>query len=88
MRDLIVACSVGKVNDKLVVDLNGEEDNNSECDLAFAMLPTKNLVTLLQMDGVITREEFVKLLELAKSSCEKIYEMQKKTLKERYKGED
>jgi len=88
MKDLIVACSVGKVNDTLVVDLNGEEDNNSECDLAFAMLPTKNLVTLLQMDGVITREEFVKLLELAKSSCEKIYEMQKQTLKERYKGED
>lgn len=88
MKDLVVSCSVGKVNDELLVDLNGKEDNNSQCDLAFAMLPTKNLVTLLQMDGVLTREEFVKLLGLAKTSCEKIYEMQKQTLKEKYKGEE
>lgn len=88
MKDLVTACSVGKIDDTLIVDLNGEEDNNSEVDMAVAMLPTKKLITLLQMDGIITREEFSKLLKLAEESCEKIYQLQKKTLKEKYKGED
>ena len=86
MRDLVTACSVGKVNDTLIVDLNGEEDCEGQADLAFAMLPNKNLVTLLQMDGDLTKEEVVKLLEMAKKSCKNIYEIQKKTLKEKYKG--
>lgn len=88
MRDLVTACSVGKINGTLIVDLNGEEDNNSEADMAVAMLPTKKLITLLQMDGTITREEFSKLLRMAEESCEKIYQLQKDTLKNKYKGED
>lgn len=86
MRDLVTACSVGKVNDKLVVDLNGEEDCNGQADLAIALMPTKNLVTLLQMDGELTKEEVVTLLGMAKIACQKIYEVQKKTLKEKYQG--
>lgn len=85
MCDLVTACSVGKIDDTLIVDLNGKEDNNSESDVAFAMLPSKREITLLQMDGILTKEELKELLNLAKSSCEKIYELQKKTLKEMYK---
>lgn len=88
MRDLVAACSVGKVDDTLIVDLNGVEDNNSEADIAFACLPSKNLVTLLQMDGVLTKKELLELLVLAKRKCEEIYEIQKKTLKEKFKGEE
>ncbi len=84
MRDLICAVSVGKIENKLVVDLNGIEDNNSDCDLSFAILPSKNEVTLLQMDGLLTKEEFIKLLNMAKENCMKIYELQKKSLKEMY----
>jgi len=87
MKDLAVACSVGKIDDTLIVDLNGEEDNNSQADMAFAMLLSKNLVTLLQMDGILTKDELIELLNMAKSSCEKIYEMQKSVLKEKYSGE-
>lgn len=87
MRDLVAACSVGKIDNTLIVDLTGEEDNNSEVDIAFAILPNKDEVTLLQMDGLLTKEEFIKLLDLAKNSCKKIYELQKKTLREKYKGE-
>ncbi len=85
MRDLITACSVGKINGTLVVDLNGEEDNNSEADMAVAMLSTKKKITLLQMDGIVSKEEMMTLLKLAEKSCEKIYELQKQTLKEKYK---
>lgn len=88
MEDLVSACSVGKINGTLIVDLNGIEDNNSEADVAVAMVPSKNLVTLLQMDGILTREELVTLLDMAKKTCRKIYELQKEALLERYKGEE
>jgi len=87
MKDLVVACSIGKIDGVLVVDLNGREDNNSEADMAFAMLPNKEVISLLQMDGALTKDEILKLLQLAKESCMKIYEIQKKVLKESYKGE-
>jgi exosome complex component RRP41 len=85
MRDMVTACSVGKIDGVLVADMNGKEDNNSEADMAFAMLSTKKKITLLQMDGSLSKEELMTLLKLAEKSCEKIYEMQKKVLKEKYK---
>lgn len=88
MKDLITACSVGKIDDTLIVDLNGKEDNNSQADLAFAMMPTKKKVTLLQMDGALTRDEIKELLEYAVESCQKIHEEQKKILREKYKKVD
>src|SRR3972149_7792891 len=51
MNDLTVACSVGKIDGKLVADLNGLEDNFGETDMAIAMQPGKNKLTLMQMDG-------------------------------------
>ncbi|MBI2547420.1 MAG: exosome complex exonuclease Rrp41 [Candidatus Aenigmarchaeota archaeon] len=88
MKDLVTACSVGKINGTLIVDLNGEEDNNSESDVAVAIMPTSNLVTLLQMDGVLTKEELMHLLDLAKKTCKDIHEMQRNVLLEKYKGEE
>jgi exosome complex component RRP41 len=85
MRDLVAACSVGKADGELVVDLNGLEDNFGETDMAVAMQGEKKMVTLLQMDGILTNEEFEKLLKFAKENCTKIYELQKKVLKEHYK---
>lgn len=86
MRDLVAACSVGKVDGKLVVDLNGIEDNNSDADIAFAMMPSKGLITLLQMDGRLTKEETMELIKIARENCEKIYNMQRDTLLKRYES--
>jgi exosome complex component RRP41 len=85
MKDLVAACSVGKVDGTLVLDLSGIEDNNSECDMAFAMMPSKEKITLLQMDGVLRKEEIKKLMEMAKNACLKIYEMQKNAIREKYR---
>jgi exosome complex component RRP41 len=86
MRDLVSACSVGKIDGgKLVADLNGIEDNFGETDMAIAMQPGKNKLTLMQMDGVVTRQELDHLFKLATENCKKIYEMQKKVLKETYR---
>jgi exosome complex component RRP41 len=87
MRSLVTACSVGKIDGTLIVDLCGKEDNNSECDMAVAYLPIKDKISLLQMDGQLTEQEIKKLLEFARENCKKIYELQKKTLKEQYKRE-
>ena len=85
MKDLIAACSVGKIEDKLIADLCGKEDNNSEADMAVAMLGRKKSITLLQMDGTLTKDEIMQLLKMAEENCGKIYEMQKKVLKEIYR---
>jgi len=85
MRDLVAACSVGKIDNTLIVDLNGKEDNYSEADMAVAMMPSKGEITLLQMDGRLTKEEVMTLLRKAEETCKKIYEMQKQTLYEHYK---
>ncbi len=85
MKDLVTACSIGKLEGQLVADLNGLEDNNSGADLAFAMMPSKDKVTLLQMDGNMTREELSAALQMAKKFCKHIYKLQKKTLYEKYR---
>jgi exosome complex component RRP41 len=88
MRDLVTACSVGKIDGVIVADIAGDEDKTGEADVAFAMMPNKGLVTLLQMDGILTKEEFKKVLKLAESCCKKIYQKQKNVLKEKYKKVD
>jgi len=45
------------------------------------MMPNKGLITLLQMDGLVTQEEFKQMLELAMEGCNLIYQIQKKALK-------
>ena len=87
MKDLIAACSVGKIGETLIVDLNGKEDNYSESDMAVAMMPSKGLITLLQMDGRLTKDEVMQLLMKAEENIKKIYELQKKALIEKYKVE-
>ncbi len=85
MRDLVVACSVGKIDGELIVDLAGKEDNYGEADVAIGMLPSKGEVCLLQMDGQLTKEELTSLLEMGKDACMKIYEIEKRTLEKKYR---
>ena len=90
MKDLVAAISVGRVDDKLVVDLNYLEESYPEgpvADIPVAMMPNQGKITLLQMDGLISKDNLKKALEMAKKACGDIYEIQKKALKEKYKRE-
>ena len=89
MKDLVAAVAVGKVGDKIVADLNYDEEafEGGASDIAVAILPNSGDITLLQMDGEVTNEELQKALSIAKRTCKKIYELQKKALKEKYKTE-
>jgi exosome complex component RRP41 len=84
MRDLVVACASGKVDGHLVLDLNDVEDKEGEADLPLAWIPALNAVTLLQMDGNATLEEFEQLVNMAVEGCKQIYKLQKEALKTKY----
>ena len=90
MKDLVAAISVGRVDDKLVVDLDYNEESYEDgpvADIPVAMMPNHDKITLLQMDGLISREELKKVIEMAKKACKDIYHVQNKALKEKYKAE-
>ncbi len=84
MRDLVVACAAGKVDDTIVLDLYDAEDKLGVADVPVAYMPSLNAVTLLQMDGILTPAEFEKAVNMAMDGCRKIYELQKEALKTKY----
>jgi len=84
MRELVAACAVGKVQGKLALDLSDAEDKYGEADLPVAYVPNANLVTLLQMDGALTTEEFERGLNMAVEACKNIHGMQREALKKKY----
>lgn len=87
MKDLVSSISVGKVGGKILVDLDKYEEDYEEgsTDMPVAILSRNNEISLLQMDGDMKPEEIKEALELAKKTCNNIYEIQKKALKEKYK---
>jgi exosome complex component RRP41 len=85
MRDLVSATGVGKAFGELIVDLNkDEEDAPDAVDIPLGILPNSNEIVLLQMDGLMTKEEFKKVIELGQKACKDIYEVQKKALQEKF----
>jgi exosome complex component RRP41 len=87
MKDLISAVSVGKVGDKIVIDLNKEEEDYEEgaTDIPVAM-NSKGEITLLQLDGDVSKDELFNGLEMAKKGCSELDKLQRKTLRDFYKG--
>ena len=85
IKDLISSCSVGKVDGELALDIGGDEDQFGDADMATATIGNEDKFVLLQMDGILTKDEFFTLLELAKKGCAEVYESQKNALKEKYK---
>lgn len=84
MRDLVVACAAGKVEGHLVLDLSDTEDKVSEADVPVAFMANLNAITLLQMDGMLTIDEFEQVVNLALQGCKQIYALQKEALKSKY----
>lgn len=89
MKDMVASVAVGMVGGSIVADLNYDEEAYEEAggatDIPVAVIPSTGEVTLLQLDGEISREELKKCLELAKKVCKDIYEVQKKAIKQKFK---
>jgi exosome complex component RRP41 len=86
MKEMVSAIAVGKIDDKIVTDLIKEEedyeDGEGATDIPIAYLSNSKKIVLLQLDGRTRIAELKEALEKAKEACEKIAEIQKKTLKE------
>jgi exosome complex component RRP41 len=83
MKSMISACAAGKVADTLILDPMKEEDNFGQADMPLAMTPAGE-ITLLQMDGRLSQEEFRKALVMAMNGCREVYELQRKSLIDKY----
>lgn len=84
MKDLVAACATGKAEGKLILDLSDAEDKLGEADVPVAYMPTLDAITLLQMDGNLSLEEFEQAVNLAVTGCKQIYKLQKEALKAKY----
>ena len=84
MRDLIAAVAVGKVDGQLVLDINQLEDEYGEADMPIAMMPSLGKIVLLQLNGVLTEDDFKQALQLAKKGIMKLYEYEQQALKKKY----
>jgi exosome complex component RRP41 len=84
MKDLVAACAAGKYDGKIIVDLGDYEDKKGESDVPVAYMPKFDQVTLLQMEGIMTREETEECIKQAVEGCKKVYEIQKEALKKKY----
>ncbi|MGD9130449.1 MAG: exosome complex exonuclease Rrp41 [Candidatus Bathyarchaeota archaeon] len=88
MRDLVVACAAGKADGKLMVDLMDTEDKVGDADVPVAFMPNLNAITLLQMDGSLSVDEFENAVNMAIDGCKQIYALQKEALKSKYVVEE
>ncbi|MBW6442535.1 exosome complex exonuclease Rrp41 [Patescibacteria group bacterium] len=88
MKNLVSSVSIGKLDKQLVVDVDKEEEDFEEgegsTDIPITMTPEGD-ITHIQLDGKISIEELKEVVQLAKKSVKKIYEVQKKALKESVK---
>jgi len=84
MRDLVCACAAGKAADTLILDVNNEEDQAGQADMPIGYMPSLGKITLLQLDGVLTVDEYKKCIELGLEGCKQVYEIQKNALREKY----
>lgn len=82
MKDMVASCAVGKVEGQTVLDVAGAEDTEGEVDMPIAYLPLTEEVLLLQMDGIIEKEEFTNMTAMAIEGCKKIHDFQKGVLLE------
>lgn len=85
MKDLVSSISIGKLDKQIVADLSKAEEDWEEgegaTDIPITMTP-KEEITHIQLDGKISKEELKEVMELARKTTKKIYELQKKALKE------
>ncbi|MBD3389504.1 exosome complex exonuclease Rrp41, partial [Candidatus Micrarchaeota archaeon] len=73
---------------ELVVDLGKDEDNFGESDIPMAVTHKDKKIVLMQMDGLLTKEELAQNIDEAIEASEKVYELQAEALRKNYeKGE-
>ncbi len=84
MRDLVVGCAAGNLEDQVVLDLDDVEDKDGHGDLPLAYLPQMDKIVLLQSDGKFTVKQYKEALDMLIPACKKIYKLQRDALTTKY----
>ncbi len=91
MKDMVSSISIGKLDKQLVVDLTKEEEDFEEgegaTDIPVSMTHSGK-ITHMQLDGKIGVKQLQEVVDMAKIACEKVYEIQKRALKDAINGGD
>ena len=90
MKDMVSSVAVGQVDGAVIADLtyNEEAFDAVVSDIPVAMTHNTKEITLLQMDGEISKDDLMKALELARETMDKVYEIQVNALKEKFVKND
>ncbi|MDS1030478.1 ribonuclease PH [Bacillota bacterium LX-D] len=88
VADFLAATSVGKVNGKLVLDLEYEEDSQAEVDMNVVMTAQGKIVEIqgTAEKSPFDRTELNKLLDLAQKGISELIALQRKTLAQNLEG--
>lgn len=85
MRGMVVGCTVGKAGGHILLDLTKEEEDAPDAvDIPIAIIPETEEMVLLQMDGLLTKEEWEKAVRLGIEGCKKVAALQKEALLKRF----
>ncbi len=80
MRDLVVSVAVGKIDGKVVLDLDNIEDQQGEADIPIAAMYRSKQITLFQMDGRMSSEEIKEGYDLFLKGSEELNRLQREAL--------
>lgn len=80
----VAAVSVGLVGGEVLLDLNYPEDVKAEVDANIVLNSKLEMIEVqgTAEKGSFTRKEFDQLIDYASEGCQKIFEIQKKTLQD------
>ena len=82
LTDYVAAVSVGILNEKLLLDLNYEEDSKADMDMNIVMVGKGKFVEIqgTAEHNPFSKHQMDKLLELAEKGIEELFEIQKEHL--------
>ncbi len=86
MKDMVSAVAVGKAGGVMLLDLGKFEDNFGQSDMPIALSARDKKILLLQMDGMLTKEEIEKALDMAEAGCVELHQVQADALRRFYEG--
>ena len=85
MKEMVASISIGKIDDKIVVDITKEEEDyeggEGPTDIPFTLTSNSKECTHLQLDGKIQTHRFKEVIDAAIVACEKVHDVQKRALK-------
>jgi len=84
MRDLTGGIASGLYEDTVCLDLNGLEDNAGSGDMPIVYSPNIDEISLFQLDGLFTFEQFKKSYNYSLKGVNTIVDIIKSALKQKY----